>query len=929
MKERINQLLVSSCIENENTDRSASLLYAILLVMLVMTLAYAVLSWITRPNPYPAFIASTIMTMLWLVGLYLLRRGRVKITALGTVSTVWLMVTIVSLLTGGIASVVLLNYCIPILIASLTLGGLYGIGFATASILASLGMLYGALNGFMSPAISDQTLVSTWMVLSGSFLVIAVFLHLAKSRIRESLAEAQSSEKSLVLSNLELEAEVTERKRKEAELRESEERFRGIFENSVMGLYRTTPNGQILMANPALVAMLGYSSFEDLVKRDLEDTGYGAEYPRAVFKDLIERDGEVVGLESAWVRKDGSTVHIRESSRAIRDPDGHILYYEGTVEDITKRVHAEIALRDSEARYRSLFQESPISLWEEDYSKVKRYLDKLQGEGHRDLRACLLEHPEVVEHCSGLVKIVDVNQETLNLYRADSKEMLYDRLDHFVFPDSWDVFREELLALVNGSMRFEREIVQETLKGETIHAVLRLVVAPGYEETWGKVFVSILDITERRKIEAEREQLLAVLMRRSNQLLAATDVSKSTSTILVPEELMAQTVTLIKDRFHFYYVGLFLVDEAGEYAVLHAGTGQAGRNMLRVGHKLAVGGDSMIGQCVANTQARIALDTEKEAVHFENPYLPETRSEMALPLVSRGDCIGALTVQSTAASAFSAGDVAILQSMADQLATALVNARLYEEVQHYAVSLEDRVAERTAELAAVNQELEAFAYSVSHDLRAPLRSIDGFSQALLEDYQDKVDDTGKDYLRRVRAGSQRMGHLIDDLLKLSRLTRREMLREKVDLSALVRCAANELQQREPDRNVEFVLADSVVAYGDEHLLTILFENLLNNAWKFTSKHDRATIEFGVMAEKGEKVYYVRDNGAGFDMAYADKLFGAFQRLHAMTEFEGSGIGLATAQRVVRRHGGRIWAEGAVDRGATFYLTLSSRAKEQT
>jgi PAS domain S-box-containing protein len=238
--------------------------------------------------------------------------------------------------------------------------------------------------------------------------------------------------------------------------------------------------------------------------------------------------------------------------------------------------------------------------------------------------------------------------------------------------------------------------------------------------------------------------------------------------------------------------------------------------------------------------------------------------------------------------------------------------------------LEQKVKERTAQLEAANKELEAFSYSVSHDLRAPLRGIDGFSQALLEDYADRLEPQGQDYLLRIRAATQRMAGLIDDLLNLSRITRGELRREMVDLSALARSIADQLRKIAPERQVKFNLADNLKTEGDPHLLRIALENLLGNAWKFTGKITDAEIEFGLVAVgSGEDhpTYFVRDNGAGFDMAYADKLFGAFQRLHDVREFEGTGIGLATVQRIIRRHGGRVWAEAEPGRGATFYFTL--------
>jgi light-regulated signal transduction histidine kinase (bacteriophytochrome) len=237
--------------------------------------------------------------------------------------------------------------------------------------------------------------------------------------------------------------------------------------------------------------------------------------------------------------------------------------------------------------------------------------------------------------------------------------------------------------------------------------------------------------------------------------------------------------------------------------------------------------------------------------------------------------------------------------------------------------LEQKVRERTAQLEAANKELEAFSYSVSHDLRAPLRGIDGFSKALLEDYGDKLDEKGNEFLNRVRTAAQRMAELIDNLLGLSQVTRGELIRKQVDLSALARSVAAELKQGEPGRVVEFDVTNDVLVEGDPKLLLIVIENLFGNAWKFTSKHSHARVKFGVSNENGETIYYVRDDGAGFDMAYAGKLFGAFQRLHQPIEFQGTGIGLATVGRIIRRHGGRVWAEGEVEKGATFSFTLTN------
>ena len=235
--------------------------------------------------------------------------------------------------------------------------------------------------------------------------------------------------------------------------------------------------------------------------------------------------------------------------------------------------------------------------------------------------------------------------------------------------------------------------------------------------------------------------------------------------------------------------------------------------------------------------------------------------------------------------------------------------------------VEEAIRVQNAQLEAANKELEAFSYSVSHDLRSPLRSIDGFSSALLEDYQQGLDEQGKSYLERIRAATVRMGHLIDDMLKLARISRYEITHDEINLSRLAREVASQLQAADPSRNADFSIAPGLITVGDRSLLRIVLENLLGNAWKFTSKQEHSFIEVGIEEDNGRQIFFVRDNGPGFDMQYADKLFGVFQRLHRESEFTGTGVGLATVQRIIHRHGGNVWAKAAPGQGATFYFAL--------
>jgi signal transduction histidine kinase/DNA-binding response OmpR family regulator len=423
-------------------------------------------------------------------------------------------------------------------------------------------------------------------------------------------------------------------------------------------------------------------------------------------------------------------------------------------------------------------------------------------------------------------------------------------------------------------------------------------------------------LKENQDAETLFRERLTALLEVNNELMEAPSF----------ESLCRKAVELGRARLGFDRLGIWFASPDGLHVNGAFGTNEQGR--IRDERRLRARLDDRLREMlVARNPIRVARTFCQDV--RDDQGRPVGSAEQAWASIWDGQKNSGLLITDNLLQQrpITDHDCELLGLFASSLGHLCLLRKTEEQIRELNEQLERRVQDRTAELTAVNRELEAFCYSVSHDLRAPLRAIDGFSRAVCDDCAEQLSDQARSYLQRVCAASQRMARLIDDLLQLSRTTRAEMHFHPVDLTAIARAAARELQAGQPERKAEFIIAEDLVARGDDRLLQIAIENLLGNAWKFTGNKPAARIEFQVEWHDGRRVYLVRDNGAGFDMVYADKLFGAFQRLHAVTEFPGMGIGLATVQRIIHRHGGRIWAEGRVDEGATFFFTLPAADAE--
>ncbi len=437
---------------------------------------------------------------------------------------------------------------------------------------------------------------------------------------------------------------------------------------------------------------------------------------------------------------------------------------------------------------------------------------------------------------------------------------------------------------------------------------------------------ALREANEQLETELEaRRQAEAALQTRNRQQAAVAELGqlalRSTDVGRLMEHALSSVVRVLDVK---YATILEWMPERGLF-VWRASTGWA-QELVQNATVADAPTASEAGYALASAGPVVIQDLEKETRFFASPLLRRhgVRSGMSVMIPGNGRPFGLLSAFDAKPRVFTSDDVHFFEALANILADALERRRIDDQMRQLNADLEQRVLARTAELRAANEELEAFSYSVAHDLRGPLAGMEGFANLLLTRYGAGLDERGRHYLDRVHEGVERMKRLTEDLLTLARATRAEMKEEPIDLSAMARDVVANLSQQDPGRRVEWSIADGLCAHGDPGLIRAVLENLLANAWKFTGACTQARIEVDRAEANGESAFVVRDNGAGFDMAEADKLFKPFSRLRTAREFPGTGIGLATVQRIIARHGGRVWAEGAVDGGASFYFTLPGK-----
>lgn len=683
--------------------------------------------------------------------------------------------------------------------------------------------------------------------------------------------------------------DISDRKRVEAALHESEERYRRIVESDAVGIVTVDTDFRFTSANRRFCEMLGYSE-EELKRTTFPDITHpdNVAQDRASVAEVLAGKRPYYRTEKRYIRQDGKEVHAQTTVFPVGAVPEHPRHTLALVEDITERHRAERRVQAERDQLRRILDAMPDGVYVvgQDYELQYANPALLARGGPVAGRRCFEYFHRRTEPCP-------------------------------------DCTSPQVLA--GGTARHEY-----TTKNGTTYDIQDVTVTGNDGRPARLAFLR--DITARKQA-AERDR----------QHLEDTNLLRDTAIEFVALDRHADIHRFIAER---------LARLAGE-AYIVVNSYDSTRDEFRVEAIEGIGESAeavlkLLGRPPVGITFRLAPDELRD---YSGSKL--MKIEGGLAALSFGKLPG--VVRTAIESVFGLGDIyamsfywqkkilgtvniimhkgipmrdpAVVEAFVNQAAIAIQHRRDADELERHREHLAELVRERTAELEVANRELEAFSYSVSHDLRAPLRAIDGFAQAIVDDCGPQLDAKARGHLDRVSAAAGRMAELIDDLLNLARITRLPLERKPVDLSEMARDIADKLSHTAPDRRTKFMIPDGLTALADPVLVSMVLQNLLSNAWKFTSRHASARIEFGVSSTAGEQVWFVRDDGAGFDMTYVEKLFQPFQRLHTERDFAGSGIGLAIVQRIVRRHGGRVWIVGEVEKGATCRFTLEPAPRE--
>ena len=858
--------------EDQDQTTEARLTHTILITLLVITFLTGLTPLFVREIVLsPGELYLVLIVSLGLLGgmLILLQCGYVRLTNGVLVSLFWIVITALVFASGGVRSPAFFGYFAAVALAGLLLGGRASLGVAFLCVAAGGGAIYVGQNNLLPSVSLMPPLPILWFSASAYLIILAILQNLAASIMRQALHRARTSESQ---------------SRRERD-------FALQMMNTIgQGLTISGPENVLEFVNPAFAQMLGYPA-EELIGKKPADIVFPEDHLILANARTRRLAGETDTYEARLQHANGQMIHTLITA-APRWEEGRVVGSIAVITDLTERKQAEAALERERNLLRTVIDSLP------DYIYLKDTKLRCLVSNTANARA-LGTTPEEI-----------IGKTLADFYPPEEAEH-YDAIDRQILATGQPVINQEntFFDVETGRQRW---ILMSRFPFRSANADLLGILGISH------------DITARKLVEialAEQAEETAMLYQVSGKLARAA---------VNPDDLARQIATIVVEDLHLAECGVWLVDEARRVLRRVAYFGYASQY---IPFDISLDGPGLMTIAVHTGELIYVPDVRADPRYLVGDS--HTLSEMVVPFRVQERVIGVLNIENPELDAISPRQQRVLAAFAERAALALENVRLVEsletavaKVQQLNFVLEERVLERTealeertAQLEAANKELETFSYSVSHDLRAPLRAINGFSTILMESYASHMPTDAQHFLNRVREGAQRMTQLVDDLLSFSRISRKDLNKRYISPVDLVHEVLDELQGEQVGREIELVIGHLPDCHADPSLLRQVYANLIGNAFKFTRQKSPAHIEIGAQVDNDETVYFVRDNGAGFDMQYGNKLFGVFQRLHTAEEFEGTGIGLANVHRIVTRHGGRIWAEAAVGQGAAFYFTL--------
>ncbi len=860
MKTRLQTFLTPPVFDNEEKSLTASLLYALFALVIGISLLLTIpLSFFISPGGWIIGTQGVVGILICIVLAFFVRRGIVRPVAYFLVGAFWALNTWTVFSAGGIHADAFGNFMVIIFATGLLLGPVAGIGITVLSALVGLGAVLAEVNGLLPTDTLGQTPYTLLYSHIVLFTLVVMLQGISARMMRTTLRRA----------------------------RESERQYRSFLENIpaityINGLAHNSPTTYV---SPQVEGLLRYPK-----QRFLDDPFWWNKLVHPDDLERVERENEHANatghpfiIDYRLIAQDGEVKWVHDEAVLIRKEKGEPQYWLGVWTDITARKQIETALAQERDLLQALMDNIPDLIYFKDtFSRFIR------------INQAMVRHLGVIESDQAAGK-TDLDFQAPHLAQA--------------------FFDEEQEMLKTGNPVIDRLEFNPSQDGQ-----LRWISAtkvPLYDEhkkITGLVGIS-RDVTESKLA-------LQILEKQATELATVARVSAAVSTLLNPAELLQTVVDLTKESFKLYHVHIYLLHEDEQSLFVAAGSGAAGREMQASGWQIPFDHPHSIVARVARTRTGERINDIQETSDFLfNPFLPNTRAELAVPMIVGDQLLGVFDLQSEMIGKFGEDALQVYLALAQQMAVALQNARRYELVQTFNADLETRVQQRTAQLEAANQELESFSYTVSHDLRAPVRAMAGFSSILLEEFAHVLPVEAQGYLQHVRAGAERMGQLVDGLLTFTRLGRQAIVRQRVEVTTIARQVYDEMIETQLGRKITVSMKQLPPSEADPALLRQVYLQLFDNAFKYTQAEPEAHIEVGAFEQNGQHVYFVRDNGIGFDMQYANKLFQVFQQLHLPGEYEGTGIGLALVKRIIEKHHGRIWARAEPGVGATFFFTL--------